>query len=586
VTTAPASAAGFTVTSNAETPDANLADNICATAANVCTLRAAVQQANASAGTDVITVPAMTISLEAVLPITTSLTIQGAGARQTVLASNGVPHGMLAISAGVVTVGGVTISGATGGAGALAVSQTGGALTLDRIRVTGNLASGVGATYGPVYIQGGTMTLRDSEVSANSTTSTSSSGWGGAVSVYNGTVTVVNSTLAGNTVAGASTAHGGGVWAGKDSLVTITSSTIAGNTVNAPSRFGAGVFQITGGTGSIEVSDSILADPKGVTNCSGGGKAPSFANRNLIDDTSCGAASATRTIAAAQLGDLEDNGGTTNTRVPGAGSPAIDAASVCVTPADQRGQARPIAGACDLGATEVGSDREASVTVSNPSPSAGSDIVVTATARNKGADRSTGTSLTITTAGAAQLLSATAPGGPCTIAGDTATCALGALASGDAVEAFLTVRMPATGAVTASATVAGQQPDPVAGNDLASAVATVLASAPTSTPCSVLRNGTAKRDVLSGTAAGDRINGKGGNDRINGKAGSDCLAGGAGKDKITGGPGADRISAGAGNDVIAAKDGARDRINCGSGTDTVTADRKDRVSRTCEKVRR
>lgn len=585
---APASAAGFMVNSNGEQPDANLADGVCATAGNVCTLRAAVQQANASAGSDVITVPAMTISFQAALPITSNLAIQGAGARQTVLASNGVPHGILTINGGVVTISGLTIAGATGVGGALAIYQTGGSVTLDRIRVTGINATGAGGTYAPVYVNGGTMTMRDSEVSGNSTTSTSLAGWGGALAVHDGTVTVVNSTLAGNTVAGASGALGGGVWAGMDSVVTITSSTIADNTMSGPGRYGAGVFQTSGGTGSIEIGESILAEPKGVTNCSAGGKAPVFVGRNLIDDSSCGAASASRLVEPAQLGALSDNGGPTNTRVPDAGSPTIDASSSCITPADQRGQARPIAGACDLGAVEVGSDREASVSVSNPTPPPGSDIVVSATARNKGADRSTGTTLTVKVAGAAQLLYATTSGGSCSVSADTATCALGSLPAGNAVDVLLSVRMPAAGAMTASATVTGQQPDPVAGNDSATAVATVPGGAPPTptTPCSVVRKGTGKADVLRGTSAGDRIDGKGGNDRINGKGGGDCLSGGAGKDKITGGPGLDRISAGVGNDVIAAKDGAKDRIKCGPGQDTVTADRKDVISRTCEKVRR
>jgi hypothetical protein len=431
------------------------------------------------------------------------------------------------------------------------------------------------------------MTVRDSEITGNSTTSTSGAGWGGALSVYNGTVTVVNSTLADNTVAGAQFAHGGGVWAGSNSVLTIASSTIAGNTVSAPSRFGAGIFQSPGGNGSVEVADSILADPKGIPNCSAGGMAPVFLGRNLIDDTSCGAASATRTIAAAGLGALADNGGTTNTRVPDAGSPAIDAASACTTPADQRGQVRPIAGVCDLGAAEVGSDREAAVAVSNQTPAGGSDIVVTASARNKGADRSTGTSLTVRAAGASQVLSATVPGGSCSIAGDTVTCSLGAVAAGSVVDVLLTVRMPAAGSVTSTATVSGQQPDPVPGNDAATVTAAVAGSpSPVAAACSVTRTGSSKADVLRGTAAGDRILGKGGNDRILGKSGRDCLLGGTGNDKITGGPQADRISAGAGNDLVAAKDGVRDRINCGPGRDTVIADKKDKVSRTCEAVRR
>src|SRR5690606_22192771 len=59
------------------------------------------------------------------------------------------------------------------------------------------------------------------------------------------------------------------------------------------------------------------------------------------------------------LGGLANNGGLTQTMLPGAGSPAIDAGnnSVCgnmpVNARDQRGNVRPEGAACDIGAVEV-----------------------------------------------------------------------------------------------------------------------------------------------------------------------------------------------------------------------------------------
>jgi Ca2+-binding RTX toxin-like protein len=126
-------------------------------------------------------------------------------------------------------------------------------------------------------------------------------------------------------------------------------------------------------------------------------------------------------------------------------------------------------------------------------------------------------------------------------------------------------------------------------------------------------NGTSSDDVIDGNAGDDDIAGDAGDDDICGDAGDDHMAGGAGDDKlsggsgddvesggagdddiqgdkgddrITGGPGADVIVAGAGNDRIFARDGRRDRISCGSGDDTVSADRLDRVTASCEHVRR
>ena len=99
-------------------------------------------------------------------------------------------------------------------------------------------------------------------------------------------------------------------------------------------------------------------------------------------------------------------------------------------------------------------------------------------------------------------------------------------------------------------------------------------------------NGGSANDVVSGGGSNDRAAGDGGNDRVSGNSGNDTLSGNSGRDRISGGSGRDRISGGSGADRISARDRRRDRINCGSGRDTVTADRIDRVSRNCERVRR
>ena len=49
-----ASASNFTVNSLADTPDALLNDGLCADASGACTLRAAIQEANANPAADVI----------------------------------------------------------------------------------------------------------------------------------------------------------------------------------------------------------------------------------------------------------------------------------------------------------------------------------------------------------------------------------------------------------------------------------------------------------------------------------------------------------------------------------------------------
>ncbi|MCA1587134.1 MAG: hypothetical protein LC744_00150 [Chloroflexi bacterium] len=71
-----------------------------------------------------------------------------------------------------------------------------------------------------------------------------------------------------------------------------------------------------------------------------------------------------------------------------------------------------------------------------------------------------------------------------------------------------------------------------------------------------------------------------------GGSGNDRINGGSGNDRLFGGANIDNFSGGSGNDVISARDGRRDTVNCGTGRDRVTADRRDRVSRNCERVRR
>jgi hypothetical protein len=76
---------------------------------------------------------------------------------------------------------------------------------------------------------------------------------------------------------------------------------------------------------------------------------------------------------------------------------------------------------------------------------------------------------------------------------------------------------------------------------------------------------------------GGRSDGTGFADQICGRRGADSIHPGYGKDYVT---------AGAGNDVIYARDGYGDLITCGRGRDLVIADRFDKVSRSCERVRR
>ena len=86
-----AAAATFTVNSPSDAVDANPGDGVCETATGngVCTLRAAITEANQLVGADEIILPPGTYILTMQrLDITDSLTITGAGAATTIIDGN------------------------------------------------------------------------------------------------------------------------------------------------------------------------------------------------------------------------------------------------------------------------------------------------------------------------------------------------------------------------------------------------------------------------------------------------------------------------------------------------------------------
>ncbi len=98
--------------------------------------------------------------------------------------------------------------------------------------------------------------------------------------------------------------------------------------------------------------------------------------------------------------------------------------------------------------------------------------------------------------------------------------------------------------------------------------------------------GTELRDVFYASGGDDRIVGLGGDDDAFGGPGADVLVGGRGGDRLVGGPGRDVLRGGRDSDRILAGDGRRDLVDCGAGADRVVADARDRVSHTCESVKR
>src|SRR5918997_1501843 len=117
-----ASPARFAVDSTADARDASVGDGACRTVAGACTLRAAIQEANARPGADEIQLPGGTYTLGIAgqnqndatsgdLDITDSVTITGSGAGTTIVEGNALDRVFeVADDGGTVGFSGITIT--------------------------------------------------------------------------------------------------------------------------------------------------------------------------------------------------------------------------------------------------------------------------------------------------------------------------------------------------------------------------------------------------------------------------------------------------------------------------------------------
>ena len=316
----------------------------------------------------------------------------------------------------VVSMSGVTIQhGKSSNFGGGMINN--GTLTLANSTIAHNTVSGTNDWGGGIY-NSGTLTLINSTVANN--LSGSSNPFGGGI-FNQGPMTIINSTISGNTTGGA----GGGIYnIGK--TATITGSTISGNTAanggginkagsplivinstisgNFSTGGGGGIYAASGTadlfnttvTNNLANSDGVgLGVGGGVTNASsstlnfqnsiialnenvivtGGGNIlnlddcsgtiTSQGNSIMFAvDTGYCTANGAPTIVDPNFGQLQFNGGLTQTHALLTGSPAIDAGNSggctdnlgAILTSDQRGFHRPVGSQCDIGAFEVQPD--------------------------------------------------------------------------------------------------------------------------------------------------------------------------------------------------------------------------------------
>jgi CSLREA domain-containing protein len=257
---APASrvhAAGYTVNTTADGRDTNPGDGQCKTASNTCSLRAAVQEANAAAGADTISVPAGRFVLNAAdtgnfvagstaLEVSGSVTITGAGATSTVIVAGPSSRvfdiqRFLRDQAFTVNLSGVNVTGGTAATGAGIFTGRGVAVAITDTIIDGNVAQGDASQGGGLFAWGepgfaSTITLTRVLVIRNSAYF-----GGGIINMWPSSMTIVDSQITTNTARGA---YAGGVRNSGTMMMTntvVTNNTAGiGNTSGGPS--GGGVY--------------------------------------------------------------------------------------------------------------------------------------------------------------------------------------------------------------------------------------------------------------------------------------------------------------------------------------------------------
>jgi LPXTG-site transpeptidase (sortase) family protein len=369
-------AASFVVESLSDTGGTPLSCGV----GDSCTLRQAINLANASAGTDTITFSLSgTTTLGSTLPtITSTMTLDGSGQAVTVSGANSyrvldvASTGNLSIYYLTIANGNDSAVWPDGGGG---IRNQGTISTISNSTFSGNSTGGVG---GGIYNYGNGATIT---TITKSTFSGNSASGGGAIYNNLGTITtIVNSTFSGNTAINGgggilnrgtfttlanstfynnrvTSGQGGGIYLWEGVLAEIVNSTFSGNSASSD---GGGIYAFGYVT---TIANTIIANNSagtaGSENCYGG-SGPTTSTNNLTDSLGCWSFTDTL-IPANHLGPPANNGGPTQTMALLAtlpANPAIDSgeagtcASAAVNDQDQRGTVRPQGAGCDIGAFE------------------------------------------------------------------------------------------------------------------------------------------------------------------------------------------------------------------------------------------
>ena len=304
----------FTVNTTSDSNDNNPGDGVCSDGTN-CSLRAAIEEANALGKTADINVPPGTYTLTvggpppAALSVTDSAGVQIAGTGPGVTITNaGAANDIIETDRNAAGAGGflgaslanTTISGGAGGG--LAVKDPNDTLTAAGVTFFGNSFVGNGGavsndgqawisgstflsnsvtggnTGGAIYNSNGSMRLTGDTFTGNTSDSD-----GGAIYNTNGPVAIDNSTFTSNSVSATATNHGGGAFYDSDEA-ELTNDTFTGNSATTTTGNGNG-GRCTTAYGLNSVVNSTFTGNQATSASAANGGGGAFYDSNAVTIT-------------------------------------------------------------------------------------------------------------------------------------------------------------------------------------------------------------------------------------------------------------------------------------------------------------
>jgi CSLREA domain-containing protein len=242
-----ASGATFVVNTTSDTADAAAGDGACADASSNCSLRAAISEANALAGPDIITLGAANY-MQTLGPSEENLNAGGDWDIRSDITINGVDQATTILQAPtclanrdrVLDIG----SGTT--------------VTLNDLTISNGCLSTVAPGAGAGILSSGSLTLNDVTVRDNFVQNFEGGAAGGGIFNSGGSLTLNDSTVTNNRAAGAmfGAAYGGGILSQSSAPVVINNSSISGNQADGTTQQGFGGGMYTSNTVNLTITNS------------------------------------------------------------------------------------------------------------------------------------------------------------------------------------------------------------------------------------------------------------------------------------------------------------------------------------------